>query len=270
MTGTDNYTAGHDDRAGLIASMNQVASDTGGKAVYNTNDLDAAIGRSVADGSHYYTLVYSPANKKMDGHYRKIEVKVADSKLKLSYRHGYNADEDAVLAQDSKKETDPLRRQLDHSLPNATQILFAARVVPVTPQPAPGGKIAGKNASLSGPATRYSIDFFIRWSDVAWAAGADGTRQGKVEVGLVAWDTKGKSVNWEEGTQQMALKPDVYAAIQKSGIPAHMEIDLPNADLYLKLRVVDGTSGKAGTLEVPLHPLSTTTASKSSVQSKTD
>jgi hypothetical protein len=39
------------------------------------------------------------------------------------------------------------------------------------------------------------------------------------EVGLIAWDTKGKSVNWEEGTQQMMLKPDVYAAIQKSGIP---------------------------------------------------
>jgi hypothetical protein len=88
------------------------------------------------------------------------------------------------------------------------------------------------------------------------------------EVGLIAWDTKGKSVNWEEGTQQMMLKPDVYAAIQKSGIPAHVEIDLPNTDLYLKLGVVDGTSGKAGTLEVSLHPL--TTASTSSVQPKTN
>jgi hypothetical protein len=266
----DNYSGSHDDRAGLIVAMNQIASDTGGKAVYNTNDLDTAIGRSVVDGSHYYTLIYSPVNKKMDGHYRKIELKVADSKLKLSYRHGYNADEGAVLARDSKKEADPLRQQLVHDMPDATQILFAARVVPVTPQPTPGGKIAGRNASLSGPATRYSIDLFIRWSDVALAAGADGTHQGKLEVGLIAWDTKGKSVNWEEGAQQMALKPDVYAAIQKSGIPAHMEIDLPNTDLYLKLGVVDGTSGKAGTLEIPLHPVSTTTASTSSVQPKTN
>ncbi len=270
MAGMDNYTASSGDRAGLIAAMNQIASDTGGKAVYNTNDLDTAIGRSVADGSHYYTLVYSPANRKMDGHYRKIDVKVADSKLKLSYRRGYNADEDTVLARDAKKETDPLRSQLVHGMPNATQILFAARVVPVTPQPVTGGKIAGRNASLSGPTTRYSIDFFIRWNDVALAAGAGGTHQGKVEVGLVAWDTKGKSVNWEEGTQQMALGPDVYAAIQKSGIPAHLEIDLPNTDLYLKLGVVDGTSGKAGTLEVSLHPVSATTASTSSVQPKTN
>jgi VWFA-related protein len=270
LAGMDNYTASNGDRAGEIAAMNQIASDTGGKAVYNTNDLDAAIARSVADGSNYYTLVYSPTNKKMDGHYRKIEVKVADAKLKLSYRHGYNADADAVEAKDQKKETDPLRRQLGHDMPNATEILFAARVVPETPQPTSGSKIAGRNAKLAGPTTRYSIDFFIRWSDVELAEGADDTHEGRLEMGLMAWDTKGKPVNWEEGTQQMALKSDVYAAIRRSGIPAHLEIDLPKTDLYLKVGVVDGISGKAGTLEIPLHPASTMTASTPAVEPKTN
>jgi VWFA-related protein len=270
VAGMDNYGTGHDERAGLIAAMNKIASDTGGKAVYNTNDLDTAISRSVADGSKYYTLIYSPTNKKMDGHYRKIEVKVADSKLKLSYRHGYNADDDAALAHDSKEATDPLLRQLVHGTPDATQILFAARVVPVTPQPVPGGKIAGSNASLSGPTTRYSIDFIIRWNDIALAAGDDGKHRGKFAIGLIAWDVNGKSVNWEEGMQALALKPDGYAAIQKSGIVEHMEIDLPNTASYLKLGVVDAASGKAGTLEVPLHPANTTTASTSSVQPKTN
>ena len=36
MAGMDNYSANHDDRASLIAAMNQIASDTGGKAVYNS------------------------------------------------------------------------------------------------------------------------------------------------------------------------------------------------------------------------------------------
>jgi hypothetical protein len=248
--------------------MNQLATDTGGKAAYNTNDIDTAIDRSISDGNQYYTLVYSPENKKMDGHYRKIEVKVVDSKVKLSYRHGYNANENGVLAPDSKKDTDPLRLELVRGLPSSTQILFAARVAPATPQPAPGGKIAGRNASLSGPTTRYAIDMFIRWNDVVLTAEADGTHQGKVEVGLIAWDMKGKSVNWAEGTEQMALKPDVYASIQKSGIPAHMEVDLPNTDLYLRLGVVDETTGKAGSLEIPLHPESAATASTSPVQPK--
>jgi len=271
MAGMDTYTASRDQGAGLTAAMNQIASDTGGKAVYNNNDLDAAIGRSVADGSHYYSLVYTPTNRKMDGHYRKIEVKLIDSRAKLAYRHGYNADDGtAILAKDSSKDADPLSRQLVHNLPSATQILFAARVVPENPQPTPGGKIAGRNPRLTGPVTRYSIDLFIRWSDVALATGSDGTHQGKLEVGLIAWDSQGKSVNWEEGIQQMALKPEVYAAVQKSGIPAHMEVDLPNTDLYLKLGVLDGTSGKAGTLEIPLHPANTSTASISSVQPTTN
>ena len=162
MSNMDNYIDSSSDRAGAIASMNQLASDTGGKAIYNTNDLDTAIGRSVADGSHYYTLSYSPANKKMDGHYRKIEVKLADSKAKLSYRHGYNADEDAVAAADSKKDADRLRQQLIHGTPDATQILFAAHIAPATPQPVAGAKHAGRNPELSGPSTRYSIDFMIR------------------------------------------------------------------------------------------------------------
>lgn len=256
LSGMGDYADSHDDRASRIAAMNQIAADTGGKAAYNTNDLETAIGRSVSDGSQYYTLIYSPTNKKMNGHYRKIEVRVVDSKLKLSYRHGYNADENAVLGEDSKKETGALRQQLEHGMPNLTQILFAARVVPVTPQQQPGSKIAGRNANLTGTTTRYSIDFFIRWNDVTLSPGADDTHQGRLEAGLIAWDMKGKSVNWEEGTQQMTLKPDVYAAIQKSGIPIHMEIDLPNTDLYLKLGVVDGTSGKTGTLEIPIHPMS--------------
>ncbi|HET7104811.1 MAG TPA: VWA domain-containing protein [Terracidiphilus sp.] len=253
MAGMDNYGAAHDEHDALIAAMNQIASDTGGKAVYNTNDLTTAIGRCVADGSHFYTLIYSPSNKKMDGHYRKIDVKVADSKLKLSYRHGYNAEEDAAPAQNPKDETDPLLRQLVHGMPDATQILFAVRVVPVTPQPAPGRKIAGSNASLSGPTTRYSINFIIRWNDIALAVGDDGIHRGKFKIGLIAWDVKGKSVNWEEGMQSLALKPDGYAAIQKSGIAEHMAIDLPNTYLYLKLAVMDETSGHVGTLEVPLH-----------------
>jgi hypothetical protein len=152
--------------------------------------------------------------------------------------------------------------KLIHGTPDATQILFAARIAPATPQPAPGAKHAGRNPEFSGPLTtyssgpftRYSIDFMIRWTDVAFTEAADGTHQGKIEAGLVAWDTKGKAVNWTEGTQQMALKPEIYTAIQKSGIPAHMEIDLPNTEIFLKIGIFDLDSGKAGTLEIALHP----------------
>ena len=248
------YTSEHSERADVTTLMNQIASDTGGKAFYNTNDLDTAIGRSLADGSQYYTLVYSPENKKMDGQFRKIEVKVAGAKVKLSYRRGYNADEEMVRAQDGKADENPLRRELTHGMPNTTQILFSAHVVPMSPQPEPGSKKAGMNPALTGPTTRYSIDLRILCNDVKLEEGANGIHQGAVTVGLMGWDSKGKALNWEEGTQNMALKPETYASAQKSGIPAYMEVDLPNTDLYIKLGVEDVATGKTGTLEIPLHP----------------
>jgi hypothetical protein len=51
----------------------------------------------------------------------------------------------------------------------------------------------------------------------------------------------------------MNLEPGVYASIQKSGIPAHAEIDLPDTDIFLETGIYDWGSGKAGTLEIPLR-----------------
>ena len=254
MSNMDNYIASSGDRGALIAGMNQIASDTGGKAIYNTNDLNTATLHAVSDGSQYYTLAYSPTNKKLDGHYRKVEVKINDGKYKLSYRHGYNADEDSALPAQPRTPEDPLRMQMAHGFPDATELLFGARVLPASPQPEPGAKHAGKNANLSGPFTRYSIDMMVRWNNIAFTPTPEGIRRGKLEVSLIAWDAAGKSQNWNSGTLGMAIKPDLWDAIQKSGVPAHMEVDLPNTARFLKLGVFDWGSGKAGTLEIPLHP----------------
>lgn len=51
----------------------------------------------------------------------------------------------------------------------------------------------------------------------------------------------------------MDLKPDLFAAIEKSGVPAHVEMDLPSdEDVVLEAGVYDWETGKAGTISVPL------------------
>jgi VWFA-related protein len=262
----------NNERADTIFTMNQLATDTGGHAFYNTNDLSAAANRAISDGSHYYTLVYTPSNKKMDGKFRQIAVKIAGGHYQLSYRRGYNADDPATLASTGSSgylslastgekpsaptvSDDPLRPLLMRGLPSATQLLYAVRVVPANPQPAPNAKIAGKNPDLTGAVTRYTVDFFIRWTDVVFTPGPGDTHAGKIQLGLMAYDRSGKALNWLGATQQMQLKPTIYTAIQKAGIPAHMEIDLPKTDdVYLVTGVYDWGSNKAGTLEIPLHP----------------
>jgi len=252
-------------RSDKIMAMEQLAIDTGGKAFYNTNDLSAATRKAIADGAHYYTLAYSPTNKKMDGSFRRIEVKVPGGKYRLAYRHGYNADDNARMAAGTI-EGNPLGALMKRGMPDATQILYAARVLPANPQPAAGSPRAGKNAKLDGPATRYSIDFMIRWSDVKLDAQPDGTHSGKIDVQLMAYDRDGNALNWVGGTQAMKLTPELFAAIEKSGVPAHFEIDLPaEKDVFLETGVYDEETGKAGTMEVPLLANKNVTAKASSL-----
>ena len=79
------------------STMENVAADTGGKAAYNTNGIAEAVANAVNSGSNYYTLSYSPTDRREDGGYRTIKVDLigaqAGQNLQLSYRRGYYADD---------------------------------------------------------------------------------------------------------------------------------------------------------------------------------
>jgi VWFA-related protein len=263
------FTAEAADRSRTISDMEQIAADTGGKAYFNTNDLKSAVKRALDDGSHYYTIVYTPTNNKMDGSYRHINVQVtANGKFKTAYRRGYNADDNSKA--EATPATDPLRPLLIRGLPSATQLLYGVRVVPANPQPAANATRAGKNAALTGPTTRYNVDFLIHWQDVKLDVTPQGTHSGNIQVGLLAYDRNGKAVNWAEATMGMNLSPDLYDAIKKSGIRAHAEIDLPNTDVYLETGIYDWDSGNAGTLEVPLRVANDAVAATQQAPAKTN
>ena len=260
------YTDENAARSDKIMAMEQLAADTGGKAFYNTNDLNAAMQRAIADGSNYYTLVYSPSNKKMDGSYRHIEIKLAEGKYKLAYRRGYNADDS--LAFTTKPDADPLHSLMTPGLPASTQIIYAVKAVPADPQPAANAPRAGKNSKLTGPTRRYGVDFLIRSSDVRLETASNGNRTGKLRVELRAYDRPGHPVNWLGGTEMVDLTPALYAKLPESGVRAHFDIDLPaNTEVLLDTGVYDGDSGKAGSLEIPLH---VTTMTASAPPARTD
>jgi hypothetical protein len=254
------YTNENAARADKIMAMEQLAADTGGKAFYDTNDLNAAMMHAMQNGAHYYTLVYTPTNKKMDGAYRKIEVKTTAGKYNLAYRRGYNADD--TLTADTKLETDPLHALLMRGMPSSTQVLYGVRVEPANPQPAAGTGHAGKNVKLAGPLIRYTIDFLIQSRDLQLSTDTNGNRRGHVQIELVAYDRDGKALNWTGSTANLNLKPASFDSIEKSGLRAHMEIDLPKGDAWLATGVYDWNTSKAGTLEIPLNSLKAESAAK--------
>ncbi len=245
------YVAGASARSGVIDAMEQLAASTGGKAFYNTNDLNTAMQRALDDGAHYYTVGYSPDDKTMDGSYRRIDVKLTNAKYKLSYRHGYNADDRPALA--AGASTNPLTPLPEYGLPGATGVLYGVAAKPGPTEEASPANRAGANTALKGMVTRYRVDFTIRAEDVELRPDAQGGRSGRLLIGLKAFDPDGNVLNWEGDDESLDLKDTEYAALVKSGIPVHLMIDLPaHAHVHLVTAVYDRNSGRAGTLEVPL------------------
>ncbi len=248
-----NLRAGGQERNATFTAMDEWARDTGGEAFYNTNGLNDALDRVLSHGTHYYTITYSPTNKNMDGRLRHIEAKVAGGNYHLSYRRSYYATNDRFMPPAQSKLTgDPLRPLMDHGTPDSTAIVYSMRVLPASPQPAPGAQRAGDNENMKGPATRYSVSFNVTADPLTLEPGPDGVRHGNLEVTLLGYDRDGKPLNWMVRMLDLTLPPDRYAVAQARGVSFSLEIDVPAAAVYLRSGVYDQGSSKAGTLEIPV------------------
>jgi len=71
-------------------TLSTLAVDTGGKLFVDDNDLALGMEKARDDISSYYIIGYYSTNIKMDGKYRRVEVKLSkDIQAKIDYRSGY-------------------------------------------------------------------------------------------------------------------------------------------------------------------------------------
>jgi VWFA-related protein len=240
-------------------AMDDLATNTGGKAFYNTNGLKEALGEATHKGSYYYRISYSPADGKTDGRYRHIEVRLRKKHCTLAYRRGYY-EENNIQSEQGGPDTPTghLQPLIARGMPDSTQILYKVRVLPSNGQPVKGAPIVGDNKRLSGATTRLGVDLVIPVDDLDFELTPDGVRHGKVELAFVAYDRAGDPLNWAFRSIRTSLKPELYPAVRKTGVQFHQEIDVPKADVYLRTGIYDLVSNKAGTLEIPLSELDLT------------
>ncbi len=72
----------------LRESQMMMAEDTGGQAVFGTNNFDDALDRVAEDLKSFYSLGYTPAHRG-DGRYHTIEVRLKRKGLRVRHRAGY-------------------------------------------------------------------------------------------------------------------------------------------------------------------------------------
>src|SRR5208283_504336 len=111
--------------------MEVVAESTGGKAIYNTNDLAGAAVQAIDAGSNYYTIIYAPPNQTMDTRRRSITVKVDQPDLTLNYNHNYHALPPGITINGKAVErATPLQSAMLPGTLQPTEILFRVGVTP--------------------------------------------------------------------------------------------------------------------------------------------
>ena len=148
------------------AAMLDIADKTGGKAYYNRNDIDNALGDGIEDGSTYYMIGYYPQNKNWDGRFRKIEVKTRRSGIKLRYRTGYFAlDRAAYLAKHPEQTDIDFSQALNLESPITSALQFKAQVNPPV-------------ADSTTVQLRYAIDP----SEIQFMPAADGLQHAQMRL----------------------------------------------------------------------------------------
>src|SRR6202022_4371385 len=75
-------------------TLSTLASDTGGKAFFDSNDFGAVFSQVQKDSSAYYVLGFTSTNALKDGRFRHLKVHPNRPDLKLDYRSGYYAGRD--------------------------------------------------------------------------------------------------------------------------------------------------------------------------------
>jgi len=141
-----------------------LASDTGGKAMLDTNDLSMGIRQAQEDIGSYYIIGYYSKNEAADGKFRRIKVNLLDKNIsaKLDYRTGYYAGKQFKNFNASDKE-----RQLEEALtlgdpvselPLALEVDYF-RVAKERYSVPISVKIPGSAVGLTKKGARQTVDF---------------------------------------------------------------------------------------------------------------
>jgi hypothetical protein len=154
-------------RAGDRSTLYQLAAETGGRTIINTNDFAGGLNRVFVDNNAYYVLGYTPTRAEDDGKYHKITVKVKRPGMRVLARQGYFAPSSKELARAAEASAKTLERPVASALDSLAQQQPGKRPVEAwvglskgaerrtrvivswdSIEPAPAGRVAGVDVEV--------------------------------------------------------------------------------------------------------------------------
>jgi VWFA-related protein len=207
----------------------QIAEDTGGIAEYNRNDIDGMLQNAFEKSQSYYTVTYSPTDKKWDGRYRKTNVSLNRKGTSLSYRSGYYA----MDPPQTPKSLDDFTRAMRKGAPPATGVLFTATLKKMDKQ--------------------LQLDYVVDVHTLQFSSGEE-VRRGSIDCAVVEYDHAGKVLGTAEIHVDGRAKRGEWSRLEETGFPAHQEIQLLPDMASVVIGIRDHSSGEFGNMEVSVRP----------------
>lgn len=216
-------------------SLRALSDATGGVSVINTNDFGEGLDRVLAYSRGYYVLAYTP-QERFDNKFRKLDVKVKRSGVRVFKHTGYFARED----------TRPSARTKEEQVLAAVRSPLARRDVDVT-----------SNLSLRMTPPKgadLGINLLIDPKTVTFKE-ADGKQTASLDVVGFVYDELGKLRGGFSETINASLTPESYQEALRTGLTYSASTQLPPGYYQLKAVVREAGTGNVGSIsryiEVP-------------------
>jgi VWFA-related protein len=212
------------------------ATNTGGRAIVNTNEFGPAIGEIFEENKSYYLLAFEPANPAADGKLHKIAVKVDRPDVDIRTRSQYYAPQ-AVTKEDKKIAKSGMT-------PEAVALAKSmAGILPTVGMP-----LRASAAAIAVPGQRLStVTVVLGVRQPVPSDAANGRVTETTELLTSAFTPEGDPKGTQKHTAKVVLRA---GATGEAAYEVLARIDLPAGRYQLRLAAHSTTAGKDGSVFV--------------------
>ena len=217
------------------------ADRTGGKALLNSDDLNAGIQRALDEQAGYYLLAYLPDSDTFDADKRKfntLEVRVKRPGLSVSYRSGFF----------NKATDDPPRLTVERQIADALVSPFAQSDIALN--------ISALHADDASDGAYIRSFLHIDARGLKFTDDAGGWKKATFDVAAVTFNEGGVPAESKETKYTIRTKGATYQSVLDRGFVYVLILPVKKPGLYqYRVAVRDAGTGKIGTasqtIEIP-------------------
>lgn len=216
--------------------VRELAESTGGRAVNKGGDLKAVLDGIDQESTALYEIGFDP-DTPADGKYHTLQIKIPSRKdLKLRYRSGYLYNEESGNTKERFQEAVWNPQDL-------TGIGLTAEAEPAT-----------DSASEPGAVGLGSVKLRIAFPGIALEQ-KNGRWADNLYIFVAQRDDAAQKAEVSGDTLRLSLKQATYDTGMPAGIPYRHPVDVQSKLGSVRIIVVDGNSGKMGSVTMPSSAL---------------